>query len=300
MTLKQLIYFRSVADSLSFTKASKECFISQTAISRQIQALEEELGVALFVRNTVRVRLTPAGEYLFRQSKKILDLVEETIEQTQKTDFEENPHLSVALPSLVERQAVMAALRSFRTNHPEISLSFVRGIPHALINEVVEGSLDILIAMALDLPDLSGLRVQKLPASPCVLMTAADHPLAAFSHVHPRQLSGETFVFAHATSIAPTIERSSSYYRQLGLQNVHTKYAESLTDVMMMVESGNAVALVPSLMKDRLSGVLHFAEIEGPAIYVELVAIALTDSLNPNTELFFRFLGQYFAGRLPE
>ncbi len=295
MTLKQLIYFRSVADSLSFTKASKECFISQTAISRQIQALEEELGVTLFVRNTVRVRLTPAGEYLFKQSKKILDLVEETIAQTRKTDFEKNPHLSVALPSLVERQAAMAALRSFHSRYPEVSLSFVHGIPHALINKVVQGELDVLVAMALDLPDLSGLRVQKLPSSPCVLMTAADHPLAAFPRVQPPQLSGETFAFAHATNIAPTVERSASYYRQLGLQNVRTKYAESLTDVMMMVESGNAVALVPSLMRDRLSGVLHFAEIEGPAIYVELAAIALTDSLNPNTELFFRFLGRYFS-----
>lgn len=295
MTLKQLTYFRSVADSLSFTKAAKECFISQTAISRQIQALEEELGVPLFVRNTVRVRLTPAGAYLFNQSRKILDLVEETAIQTRKIDFEGNPHLSIALPSLVEQQIIMAPLRSFHSTHPNINLSFVRGIPHALINEVVEGSLDILIAMSLDLPDLSGLRVQRLPSSPCILMTASDHPLAAFSRVQPEQLTGETFAFAHATSIAPTMERSARYYRQLGLQDVRTTYAESLTDVIMMVESGNAVAIVPSLMRERLSGVLHFAEIEGSGISVELVAIGLTDSLNPNTDLFFRFLSRHFT-----
>lgn len=295
MTLKQLTYFRSVADSLSFTKASRECFISQTAISRQIQALEEELGVPLFVRNTVRVRLTPAGEYLFRQSKKILGLVEETAIQTRKIDFERNPHLSVGLPSLMERQAVMTPLRRFRAAHTAIQFSFQHGVPHTMINAVVEGQLDVLISMSLDLPDLSGLRVQTLLSSPCVLMTAADHPLAALSCVQPHQLAGETFAFAHAAGIAPTIERSADYYRQLHLSNVHTRYAESLTDVLMLVESGGAVAIVPSLVQDRLAGTLHFAQIEGSGLSADLLAIALPDSLNPDTDLFLTFLADYFS-----
>lgn len=293
MTLKQLTYFRSVADSLSFTKAAKECFISQTAISRQIRALEEELGVPLFVRNTVRVRLTPAGEYLFRQSQKILNMIDETLAQTKKIDLAGHPHLSIALPSLVERQCIMEPLRSFRASHPEITLSLRHGVPHALVNQVVEGHLDILIAMCLDLPDLSGLRVLKLPPSPCVLVTSIDHPLASCSRVRPEHLEGETFIFAHATSVAPTIERASRYYQQLDLKNVHTLYAESLTDVLMMVESGCAVAFVPSLVRDRLPGILHFADIDGPEITVELAAIALSDTLNPNTELFFRHLSDY-------
>jgi len=67
MTLQQIMYFQRVARSGSFTKAARACFVSQTAISRQISALEEELHVTLLERDTAHVKLTLAGEYFFQQ-----------------------------------------------------------------------------------------------------------------------------------------------------------------------------------------------------------------------------------------
>lgn len=61
MTLQQILYFQRVARSGSFTKAARACFVSQTAISRQISALEEELHVTLLERDTAHVKLTLAG-----------------------------------------------------------------------------------------------------------------------------------------------------------------------------------------------------------------------------------------------
>ncbi len=64
-SMLRLKYFVSLADNLSFTKAAQECFIVQTAMSRQIAALEAELGVQLFVRNTRTVELTEAGKEFY-------------------------------------------------------------------------------------------------------------------------------------------------------------------------------------------------------------------------------------------
>lgn len=61
MTLQQIMYFQRVARSGSFTKAARACFVSQTAISRQISALEEELHVTLLERDTAHVKLTLPG-----------------------------------------------------------------------------------------------------------------------------------------------------------------------------------------------------------------------------------------------
>ena len=66
--MKQMKYFQAVVRCKSFTKAAEECFISQSAISQQIRALENELGVKLLIRRNRSFSLTPAGEYFYQKS----------------------------------------------------------------------------------------------------------------------------------------------------------------------------------------------------------------------------------------
>ena len=72
MEFRQLQYFLGVANELHFSKAAEKLFIAQPALSRQIQALEENLGVLLFERDKRNVKLTPAGEYLREHHAKML------------------------------------------------------------------------------------------------------------------------------------------------------------------------------------------------------------------------------------
>ena len=83
MLLRQMKYFVSVADNKSFSEAGVECFISQSAISQQIKALEDELEVELIRRSNRRFQLTSAGEYFYAQSRKIMQEVN-TIKHTVK------------------------------------------------------------------------------------------------------------------------------------------------------------------------------------------------------------------------
>ena len=73
MLLKQLEYFLCVVDNNSFTQAATEQYVSQSAISQQIKALENSLGVELMVREKRSFHLTPAGQYLYRSGKKLLE-----------------------------------------------------------------------------------------------------------------------------------------------------------------------------------------------------------------------------------
>lgn len=70
-------YFVSVVDCNSFTEAAELCFISQSAISQQIQALESDLGIELIHRKNRKFSVTPAGEYFYQKSKKLLEEVEQ-------------------------------------------------------------------------------------------------------------------------------------------------------------------------------------------------------------------------------
>ena len=73
MMLRQVQYFHAVVQTGSFTEAAEECFISQSAISQQIKALENDLGVKLLVRENRSFHLTEAGEYLYQKSGQLLE-----------------------------------------------------------------------------------------------------------------------------------------------------------------------------------------------------------------------------------
>src|SRR3546814_13027527 len=85
MELRCLRYFVAVAQEQSFSRAAKLLHISQPPLSRRIRAIEEELGVALFERNTRNVRLTAAGAAFYEQTRRTLEQVEKSVRAAQKT-----------------------------------------------------------------------------------------------------------------------------------------------------------------------------------------------------------------------
>ena len=86
MNIQQLRYFLVLADTLSFTKTAEKYYISQTAVSNQIKALEEKLGVQLFQRDNRKVLLTPAGKVFVKEAKSIITRIEEAVQHTKDED----------------------------------------------------------------------------------------------------------------------------------------------------------------------------------------------------------------------
>ena len=113
MTLQQILYFQRVARSGSFTKAARACFVSQTAISRQISALEEELHVTLLERDTAHVKLTLAGEYFFQQVNELTARLEEVVTRTQTIAQEQQTRLTLGIPTILEQHAISQLLRQY-------------------------------------------------------------------------------------------------------------------------------------------------------------------------------------------
>ena len=83
MSFRRIEYFLSVAKHLNFTKAARECYVAQAAISQQIKQFEEELGFKLFDRGGTAVALTPAGEYFARQCQSVLSQYHGAVKQAR-------------------------------------------------------------------------------------------------------------------------------------------------------------------------------------------------------------------------
>ena len=84
MLFRQMRYFVAVVECGSFTEAGEQCYISQSAISQQIQSLERELGIELIHRENRRFTVTAAGQYFYSHSKTILDQADELIRETKR------------------------------------------------------------------------------------------------------------------------------------------------------------------------------------------------------------------------
>jgi len=85
MELRHLRYFKAVAERLSFSRAAEELRVAQPALSRQVKALEEELGARLLDRNRVRVQLTDAGRTFYAHTCKVLAQVDVAVAATKDT-----------------------------------------------------------------------------------------------------------------------------------------------------------------------------------------------------------------------
>lgn len=288
MTFQQLLYFQSVADSLSFSKAAKECFVSQTAISRQIHQIEQEMGLRLFDRDTTHVTLTPAGRYFFQQAQQITGQLQQAVETARQIDQASTRQLLLAAPTVFEQWAAAPRLYQLRQHHPEAIISVVQGARTSLINDLVEGELDLLLALDFDMPELDGLRVDVLSTHRAMWLLPAGHPLANAPSLAPQQLQGESFIHTQESPTAPTVARIDAYLRRLGLETMPRLQADSLSSAFLMVASGLGIMTVPSGMDKLFPHGLRCVPIDGPAWETKMLAITLPQRRVPFLEEFLQ------------
>lgn len=126
MNLKQLEYFVSVAETLNFTRAARKCFISQTAMTQQIRALEESIGVLLFIRDKHHVELTPAGRVFMNEAKAILSRSEEAVKLARSAAEGFSGTISIGFIRGYEQSLFSETVRSFHEAYPNISIRLIR------------------------------------------------------------------------------------------------------------------------------------------------------------------------------
>ncbi|QBD82261.1 LysR family transcriptional regulator [Ktedonosporobacter rubrisoli] len=196
MEIRQLITFRMIARTLSFSRTATLLNYVQSSVTAQIQALEEELGVPLFDRLGKRIALTDAGKRLLVYAEKIVDLADEA---RIVASSEEVPSgtLTMSAPETLCAYRLPAVLRLFRERYPQVKLIF-RPMPTSDLKRVVyEGDIDIVFAID-ELVHSASLVVEPLLAEPLLLLVASDHPLARQPFVKVQDLQGEPFLLTEA------------------------------------------------------------------------------------------------------
>ena len=139
----RLKVFRTVAEQASFRKASERLNLSQPAVSQQVHALEEELGVTLFDRSGNRVRLTPAGTVLLKYARRGAQLAREAVEALAKIEGEPRGELRLGASTTVAQYILPRILGAFQKQYPQVALSVTSGNTEHIVEVLLRGGIEM-------------------------------------------------------------------------------------------------------------------------------------------------------------
>jgi LysR family transcriptional regulator, benzoate and cis,cis-muconate-responsive activator of ben and cat genes len=191
MDLRQLKYFVAVAEERHMGRAAERLHLSQPPLSRQIQSLERELGVALFIRTARGVDLTDAGQALLQDARAIRLLAAQAGERAQRVGKGELGTLDVGVFGSSLLNVVPRLLARFSETHPEVDVNIVLHNAHKRQQIDALRQRRILIAFDRFLPDDPDLTIEVVTEEPLLVALNAAHPLAASKTIDMDQLRNE-------------------------------------------------------------------------------------------------------------
>ena len=259
ISLKQFRYFVEIVDAGSYSRAAEKLYVAQSALSRQIKELENEVQALLLTRDARHIELTAAGQVFYDRAKRILDDIEETVRQARHVGQGSAGIIRLLHSSSVTlTPAIGAVLNRLLAQFPGVSLDVSKGSSENQAADIEEGRADLGLVRLPTLRKHANIVVRELFSEKLVVAVSKDSPLAAQSHTTIAALRDEAFV-----SI-PHKDRGGLSYLVAGLclaQGYFPKAARALsrkTSQLNLIEANLGIAIVPDSMRLVAPPGVHF------------------------------------------
>jgi DNA-binding transcriptional LysR family regulator len=199
MELRQIKSFLSIAETLHFGRSAELIHLSQPALTLQIQALEEEVGVKLLERNRRETKVTAAGLVFREHAIAAVAQVEQTVCRARLAATGKVGLLRVGFISTASNEIMPNLIRHFGDSNPEVEFSLHNILTLSQIQMLDAGSLDVGF-LRLPIGEHSELEVVPIHREPFVFVVPASHRLADKKRVHIREVAAEEFVMYERTA----------------------------------------------------------------------------------------------------
>lgn len=147
MNIKQIEYFIDLSNSLSFTQTAQHFYISQTAITKQIHNLEDELGISLFIRDKKKVEITPEGTLFLTHAKSIMKEIDIAYQVIEAYKRGESGIVHIGFLKNSDEKLIVGLLETIKKTYPSIVLEYRAYRRIELIKMFNERELDLIIMM---------------------------------------------------------------------------------------------------------------------------------------------------------
>lgn len=233
-------YFVAVAEELHFGRAAERLHIAQPSLSHQIRRLEQQLGVTLLERTSRRVELTPAGEALLTEGRRLLTQSQRVVRVTRAAGSE---RLTVGFYGSAAGALLPRLLRAFGEDHPTVEVS-VRDLLLGRIDEILAGVVDVAFTRLL--PGQAEVEIEVIAREPRLVAIPPGHPLADRGSLTFADLGQERFITNPAVEADGPPARWLAEQTRHGLAGRVATEAASVQEILTLVASGRGVSLVPA------------------------------------------------------
>ena len=290
MNLNQLEYFVSAAENLNFTKAARECFISQTAITQQMQSLEKTLGVSLFTRDKHHIELTAAGQVYLKEAKVILRRSDEAMRLARMASQGTDGEMTIGFISGFGQSDCYEMLRGFHDVFPNIKLKFVRNTMSGLMELIQRNECDLVFSVQPHLRDDADVNRLYIKSYPLFVAMSNDHPLAQKPELACKELEHESFIIMQpAARSRDEMEEMLWVYERGGfLPQVVAVETEPET-ILLMVALEMGISLLPEYIvrpysKNEELAIIPVMKDDGTAETLNFEMVWSKDNANPSVE----------------
>jgi DNA-binding transcriptional LysR family regulator len=260
MEQRQLKYFVTIAEELHFNHAAEKLFVSQPALSQQIQLLENEIGVELFVKikrkKLRKVELTKAGEAFLIDAKKILQLSQKAVENARKIGLQQEM-IRLGVYKMLLKERIIEVITMFSSNFPDTEIKIIElptfvSVQDALMEETIDLGLTLL---PLRHAELTAKTTQQ---GHLVVIISEKHPLANEEFIKLSALKNEKWVEINK-SLHPVYDEIEKACLQAGFSRIPNIVQEvsSLELLCSLVSLGIGIAFIPSLFNlNHIEGIV--------------------------------------------
>lgn len=295
MTIHMLEYFIAVAECQSFTDAAGSCFVSQPALSRAIANLEKEVGCALIDReNRKSVTLTPAGERMLVEARRVMSQLETMVERVRQIDEQTHSVVTIGYIAYGLLQTFRTAAKPAfdRAAKESIRLEPVYGSTPEIRERLLSGELDCAVlpeTLAMSMRDCCYTVVCQ---SEIRALIPRENPLFGCSSVRMEQLADMPFVLFDAKDLPEVYARNIAQCMNAGFMPRVVDTGKKMGDVAALLHQHKAVGMASDAFAYAQSEDLHLVPIEDVE-YRNLLTLTIRNRvINPQAKHFFEMVSQ--------
>ncbi|MGR3502458.1 LysR substrate-binding domain-containing protein [Pseudaestuariivita sp.] len=288
MELRRLRYFVAVAEELHFGRAAARLDMAQPPLSRQIAALETELGVQLFDRSRSQIRITQAGQILLDHARDILQRLDSAYRETRLVGAGGAGRLRIAFVGSATHGPFPTLVKSFRTHFPNVELALSSMNNAELSRALIQREIDVAIARpALGDDDF---RSETLHAEPLILALPDNSPLAASETVPSTALAQETFIIYPRRPRPSFADHVLAVCKEAGFTPTDVVEAQDYQTAISLVAVGVGVSIVPASVAEASRPGVFFRKYDGPNPGTALTVHARIDNRAPHVMNFLELV----------
>jgi DNA-binding transcriptional LysR family regulator len=289
--LRHLRYFLAVGEASNFTKAAARLRVAQPALSRQIQDLEEEIGVSLLRRSSRGVTLTAEGKLFLEQVRELLKHADVSVEKVRALARGQYGELHIGYAAVPTTVILPPTLAAFQTVAPDVKVVLHDFSSDELISGLRNGTLELAIMVEPTAEQTAGIEFEVLQTSPLGVAMSATHPFARLKSIPLKKLAAEPIVGLSRKDYPEFQRFIDRLFASVDVKPQIAVECDSMSSLITEVEAGRGVSLAAPIFKLVIGKRLVYRPLTGTTETVSVgIARATKGEVTPAGERFCEIL----------